>query len=143
MSPELLRDLRYTAHNAIEEHARSWKEANERDPLEPDVDEVPLFFADANEIIEVLDHVDHLQGLVNDLLSQKKKLEKDLKQTRYLSVLWVKILDSYIPPKRKQEAMKACAVGIAKGMQQAGIKEYEADFEQLEQQVNGERPEHG
>ncbi len=116
MEPRTLRELRVAAENA----------------------EDTFFLTLADDVVEVLDHVDHLQTLVNDLLSQKKKLEKDLRQTRYLSVLWVKILDSFIPPEKRQEALKACAVGIAEGMKQAGIKEYEADFGQLEQQAKPE-----
>jgi len=139
IDPELLRDLRDTSRKVIEEVAQAWKEANERCPLECVIDGDPEFFVDAHKLIQVLDHVDHLQTTVDALLSQKKKLEKDLRQTRYLSVLWVKILDSYIPPEMRREAMKACAVGIAEGMKQAEIKEYDpSHLGQLEQQPNAE-----
>jgi len=86
----------------------------------------------------VVDYIDHLHGVVIDTLAEKDKLQKDLVQTQYLSVLWVKMLDSFVPAEKKREAMSACAQAIAEGMKQAGIKEYEARLAQLEQQVNSE-----
>jgi hypothetical protein len=87
---------------------------------------------------QVLDYIEHVHGTVIDLLAEKDKLQKDLKQTQYLSVLWVRILDSYIPPEKKREAMKACAAAIAEGMKQAGIEEFDVHLEQLEEQANSE-----
>lgn len=95
------------------------------------------FLASGAEVIEILDLVDRLQGLTIDLLAESKKLKKDLKRTQYLSVLWVRILDSYVPPERRQEAMKALTVGIAEGMKQAEIEDDE-HLGQLEQQTNSE-----
>lgn len=88
--------------------------------------------------LAVLDYIDHLHGTVIELLSEQNKLKKDVAQTQYLSVLWIKMLDSFVPPTRKREAMTACAASIVEGMKQAGIKEYEAHLAKLEQQLNTE-----
>jgi len=97
--------------------------------------DVTLKLADAKAI---LSYIASLETNNTELLSEQRKLKKDLRQTQYLSVLWVRILDSYVPQEMKQEAMKTLSAGIAEGMKQAGIEEYEAHLEQLEQSPDAE-----
>lgn len=89
----------------------------------------PNVAVDANDLLKILDRLEVSQALVVDLLTENKTLKRDLKQTQYLSVLWVRILDSYVPPEMRQRAMKSIAAGIAEGMKQAGMETQDADLE--------------
>lgn len=114
-----------------------YRRASER-AIEDKTDDGALFFADGEDLLKILDYVDQAHTTIIKLLSDRDKLQKDLAQSHYLSVLWIKMLDSFVPKSKKREAMSACAQAIAEGMKQAGIKEYEANLEQLEQQVKPE-----
>ena len=81
----------------------------------------------------------HLLGTTIDLLAEKNIASKHLKETQYLSTLWIKALTSVMPPEMQKKALKVAGQVIAKGMVEAGIKEFDADFEKLEEQSDTER----
>ena len=133
--PDFLHKLRTVAEETAEQFVPS--------ELFPGIK--PHFTISAYEVLEILSYIETLEDTLVSVLTEKldlskllKKTQNDLKQTQYLSVIWVKILNSFVPPDKKQDVFKACAAGITEGMKQANIDEFDANLEQLEQQINPE-----
>ncbi|MHA2067255.1 MAG: hypothetical protein ACXABY_23045 [Candidatus Thorarchaeota archaeon] len=91
-----------------------------------------------DELVAWVCYTRHLRGTALDLLTEKKKAEKALKDTQYLSTLWIKALTSVMPKKMQKRALKIAGQAIAQGMQEAGMESYDVDFEELEKQINPE-----
>lgn len=86
-----------------------------------------------DELVAWVCYTRHLTGTAIDLLAEKRQAEKNLKETQYLSTLWIQALTSVMPKKMQKRAMKVAAQVIAKGMQEAGMEDYDANCGQLEQ----------
>ena len=98
----------------------------------------PHVILGADQVVAWVCYTRHLHGTVIDLLGEKNTAEKQLKETQYLSTLWIKALTSVMPKKMQKRAMKVAGQVIAKGMQEAGMESYDADLGQLEEQTNSE-----
>ncbi len=92
----------------------------------------------SDELVAWVCYTRHLTGIAIDLLAEKRQAEKNLKETQYLSTLWIQALTSVMPKKMQKRAMKVAAQVIAKGMQEAGMENYDVDLAQLEQPTNTE-----
>ena len=93
---------------------------------------------ECSEIVSWVCYTRHLSETVIELLAEKNKAEKDLKETQYLSVLWIKALTSVMPPEMQRRAMKVAGQVITRGMREAGMESYDANCGQLEQPLNPE-----
>jgi len=128
----------------IDETFLTWQEDRARDTIEghtpsetfPGIG--PDVIIGAYEVVGWVGYTRHLKDVSLNLLAEQQKLKKALKQTQYLSTIWIKMLSEYIPEGKKAEAFKKAAIAIAKGMKEAGIEEYNGYKEQLEKQIDGQ-----
>ncbi len=84
----------------------------------------PDIILGAEDAIAWVEHTRHLKDAALDLLADKLKLKKQMKETQFLSTLWIQALTDFIPPDNRPDALNAAARLIVQGMKNAGIEEY-------------------
>jgi hypothetical protein len=84
----------------------------------------PTVIADAEDVLAWVKHTRHLKDTALDLLADKQKIQKQMKETQFLSTLWIQSLTNHIPVAARPLALKDAAKLIVEGMKKEGIKEY-------------------
>jgi hypothetical protein len=92
----------------------------------------PDVVIDARDIREWVKYTRHLKDTAIGLLADKQKAQDQLKETQYLSTLWIQALTDFIPPEKRKDALGEAAKLIVAGMKKAGIEEYDALSDKLE-----------
>lgn len=128
ISEEFLSRQEATAKSAIEMY----------EPSEMFPGMLPNVILNADQVVAWVCYTRHLRGEAIDMFAETRQAKKDLKETQYLSTLWIKALTSVMPVKMQRRAMKVAGQAIAKGMQEAGMESYDANLGQLEQPPNTE-----
>ena len=87
----------------------------------------PNVILKAEKVIEWVDYTRHLKELALSVSSDKQRLHKVLKDTQYLSTIWIKTLTDLIPEDARPEALKSITRAVVAGMKNAGMEEYKGE----------------